>query len=310
MQKVGILLLTVAAILVVVGLFFVVQVQQSSVDGSGQSVAVTWGLLAEIVWRLTDGEVAIIQILPPGAELHGWEPTAETLNMVKNSRILLWTIEGLDDWALKISESLGVKNFKASKDLPFTLIITTDYKHYGHENHHDVDVHVWFWPENLKKMVANIAEALKESFPEKKDIIESNAKKLIGDIEAVERYADQKLQKFKGRIFITQHNAFQYLAERYGLKHIAILGFEEEEPSAAHLTEIYNIITREKIKVVYAEDGVVKPILLTISRDVGAKVMTLYTFENWSIEEVKAGRSFLDLYKFNVDALVEGFEGS
>ncbi|MEM1946963.1 MAG: metal ABC transporter substrate-binding protein [Candidatus Caldarchaeum sp.] len=288
------------AILVAVGLVFLTTLQ-TAVQTTQEQVSVTWGLLAEIVYRLSDGEITVHQILPPGVEIHDWEPSPDVVEKAAKSKVLLWTIEGLDDWAVSLAKAAGVRAYKVSEGVDLLPIDT----HHGHAGY---DIHVWLSVKNMAKIVKNTAEILEESFPMKKQKIQENAVKLLASLEQLDREAAERLKPYRGRLFITQHEAFKYFAESYGLSYRALLTVEEEEPSAAHLAEIYKLVEENGVNVVYAEDGNIHPILRSMANDLGLTIKMLYTCETLTLDEVRQGRSYLDIMRWNVNMLVEGFE--
>lgn len=270
----------------------------------GRVVAVTWGLPAEIVYRLGGGEIEVIQLLPPGAEIHEWEPTPETVREVARARLLVWTVRGFDDWALRLSESTGVKSFEAARGVQ--LMSVEDSETHEEHEHASYDVHFWLNPVNVKTIVEDVAEAFAAEFPELAPRIRANAEAMIGELEALHREISERLQPYRGRLFVTQHDSFRYLAEAYGLRVMAILGPEEEEPSAQHLREIVDAV--RGLCVIYAEDGFVHPLVSSLSRDLNVGVMMLYTGEHLTLGDVRAGKGYVHLMRVNLMALVEGFE--
>ncbi len=275
------------------------------VSNQPASVAVTWGLLAEVVYRLTGGEIEVVQLLPAGFEIHDWEPTSEAIRAAQRSSLLLYTFEGLDDWAVEIAESAGVKAVKVGQNLPMLL----ERGEHGHdeEHHHEYDVHVWLSPVNMAKIVENVAAALIQEFPQKGLEIMRNRDSYLAELRTLDNELKLMLQPYRGRLFITQHDAFRYFAEHYGLRVLPVLGAEEEEPSAAQLAEVVEVIGKEGVKVVYAEDGFTHPVLNTLARDTGVKIEMLYTLESLTLDDVKRGEGYVNVMRRNGEALVKGF---
>lgn len=108
---------------------------------------------------------------------------------------------------------------------------------------------------------------------------------------------------------ITQHRSFGYLAEAYGLRYYAVLGPEEEEPSAAYLAELAELIRRESVSIIFAEDDFVHPLVELFARDLGLEVGMLYTGEGLTLEEAVGGRGYAYLVRQNLEALVAGLGG-
>ncbi len=275
------------------------------VSNQPASVAVTWGLLAEVVYRLTGGEIEVVQLLPAGFEIHDWEPTSEAIRAAQRSSLVLYTFEGLDDWAVEIAESAGVKAVKVGQNLPMLL----ERGEHGHdeEHHHEYDVHVWLSPVNMAKIVENVAAALIQEFPQKGLEIMRNRDSYLAELRTLDNELKLMLQPYRGRLFITQHDAFRYFAEHYGLRVLPVLGAEEEEPSAAQLAEVVEVIGKEGVKVVYAEDGFTHPVLNTLARDTGVKIEMLYTLESLTLDDVKRGEGYVNVMRRNGEALVKGF---
>ncbi|MDW8084549.1 MAG: metal ABC transporter substrate-binding protein [Candidatus Caldarchaeum sp.] len=273
-------------------------------------IAVTWGLLGEIVHRLTDGQVKIFQILPPNVELHHWEPTPDVVENLRGASVLLWTLEDLDGWAVRIASAAGVQAYRVTSQITFLEGGNDRHRHEhgdGHDHEHGVDVHFWHDPKNVAQLVKNIAQVLVNTFPDKRDLIERNKSALLAELEQLDREIASKLAPYKGRIFVTQHDAFRYLAKAYGLESIAVFTVHEEEPSAAHLAEVYETIENHGIKTIFAEDDRVYPLLSIIAKDKGLKVGMLYTGENLLSDGYKRGQGYVDMMRKNVDALVKSF---
>ncbi|MEM4315248.1 MAG: metal ABC transporter substrate-binding protein [Nitrososphaerota archaeon] len=275
----------------------------SSVSQPSQtpSVAVTWGLLAEVVYRLGGGEIEVHQLLPPGTELHDWEPTPETVNIVGRSRLLIYTLRGLDDWAAGLADTTGVRSFESSQGILTELTIIDGGQTF-------VDPHIWLSPQNMVKIVKNVADELAKVFPEMSGKIMSNAESMVSELEDLDRLMGERLKPYVGRLFITQHDSFRYFAASYGLRAFGILGIEESEPTPSRLAEIHGLIRRERIGAVYGEDGIIHPILESIQADTGVKILMLYTGEGLTLDDVMKGVGYTAMMMKNLEALVEGFE--
>ncbi len=260
------------------------------------SVAVTWGLLGEIVYRLSDGEIQVVQLLPPGVEIHDWEPTPEAVREAARSRLLVWTVEGFDDWGARIAGSAGVRSFKASEGVALLRL----------EEGVGYDVHLWLDPRNVKTLIENLARELSLEFPELAPRIRKNAVAMLGELDRLHEELSIALAPYRGRVLVTQHDAFRYLAEAYSLRVIPVLGHEEEEPTASHIIEV-----REALEggcAIYAEDNFVHPIVESLAREFGLRVLMLYTGEGLTLEDVREGKGYVYLMRLNLQALEEGFK--
>ncbi|MEM4494521.1 MAG: zinc ABC transporter substrate-binding protein [Candidatus Caldarchaeum sp.] len=307
--KTAIITLSIVAAAVLATLFIASQNILTQGQQDSETVAVTWGLLGEVVHRLTDGTVTVYQILPPGAEIHDWEPAPDVLEKVRNSRILFWTVEGFDDWGEKLAASANVKAFKVSTGVE---LMPYENGHGDAMNHEHIigayDPHFWLDPERFAAVVRNMAQILSDEFPEKKEAIQKNSEAYIREILQLRQQFEEALSRHRGKTFITQHNAFRYLATAFGLETVAVLSGEEEEPSAAHLAEIYELIERNGVKTIFAEDGSISPVLENIARDLGMEIKTLYTMETLHYDDYLRGQGYIMKMRHNLSALVDTFE--
>ncbi|MEM2557025.1 MAG: zinc ABC transporter substrate-binding protein [Candidatus Caldarchaeum sp.] len=294
----AIVAIAVAASFLAIGPMLLTPQQRSS-----ETVAVTWGLLGEVVHRLTGGTVEVYQILPPGAEIHDWEPTPDVVEKVRTSRMLFWTVEGFDDWGERLAASAQVKAFKVS-----TWVELLPYENEHNHDHGAYDPHFWLDPRRFATVVQNMAQILSQEFPEKRETIQRNSEAYIQEILQLNQEYEEALSKHQGKTFITQHNAFRYLAHAFGLKAVAVLSGEEEEPSAAHLAEIYELVKRERIRVVFAEEGNISPILETMASDLGVEIKTLYTMESLLTYDYQKGQGYIVRMRQNLLTLVDAFE--
>lgn len=284
----------VAAVLVVSVLLLLGPGFSPGVVG-GRSVAVTWGLLGEIVYRLGGGEIEVVQLLPPGVEIHDWEPTAEAVREVAGSRLLVWTVEGFDDWGVRVAWSAGVRSFKASEGVVLLRL--------GESGGYDV--HFWLDPRNVRVLVENLAGELSREFPELAPRIRENAGVMLGELDRLHGDFSSALAPYRGRVFVTQHGAFGYLAGAYGLRVLPVLGSGEEEPTASRLLELRRVLGG--VCAIYAEDGFVHPLVESLGREFGLRVLMLYTGEGLTLEGVREGKGYVYLMRLNLEALVEGF---
>ncbi len=291
-----VVLLAVVSAAVIFSSFWLGGSQFSPSAPRGSSVAVTWGLLGEIVYRLGGGEIQVVQLLPPAVEIHDWEPTPEAVREVARSRLLIWTVEGFDDWGARIAASAGVRSFKASEGISLLRL----------EEGMGYDAHLWLSPRNVRVLVENIARELSLEFPELAPRIRENAAAMLGELDKLHEDFNNILAPYRGRVIVTQHNAFRYLAEEYGLRILPVLGPEEEEPTASHIMEVREAL--ERVCAIYAEDDFIHPIVESLSREFGLRVLMLYTGEGLTLEDVREGKGYVYLMRLNLEALEEGFK--
>lgn len=108
------------------------------------------------------------------------------------------------------------------------------------------------------------------------------------------------------RYFVVSHAAFNYLADDYGLKQVAVTGISpEDEPSAKQLKTIADFVKEHDISTIFFEGKATPKVAETLAKNTNTKTGTLYTMENLTKEEAEMG--YLKLMEENLKALKESF---
>ncbi len=112
------------------------------------------------------------------------------------------------------------------------------------------------------------------------------------------------LKDAKQKVFITQHEAFSYLARDYGMKQIAITGLDpESEPSASALATLKSEMEKAGLKHVYFEDNSTSAIAETLAKSAGASLLVINPVEGLSDAQKKAGDNYLTIMQENLKSL-------
>ena len=81
--------------------------------------------------------------------------------------------------------------------------------------------------------------------------------------------------------FVPYHNAFTYLAERYGLKVMALGGLApDSEATAAEIAEFVDFVKENDVKVIFNEELVDPRLAEVIADEAGATVMLFSPLEH------------------------------
>ncbi len=178
----------------------------------------------------------------------------------------------------------------------------SDHDH-GHD-HGGLDPHVWLSPALAVQEVRNIEAALAKADPENAANYKQNADAYVAQLEQLDQDFANAFANAKRKDFITQHAAFGYLAQEYGLTQVPIAGLSpDQEPSAAQMTEIVKFAKEHQVKTIFFETLVSSKVAETIAREIGAKTAVLNPIEGLTAEDEAAGRDYLSLMRQNLEAL-------
>jgi zinc transport system substrate-binding protein len=176
--------------------------------------------------------------------------------------------------------------------------------HEGEEHEHegDLDPHVWLDPTAMRQIAEATAERLGDLDPDHRQDYERNLRRLVGELQGLDRAYETGLAACERRTIVTSHDAFGYLAERYDLEQIPIAGIDPHaEPSPSEQAEIADLVREDGVTTVFTETLVSDDVAESIADETGATVATLDPIEGLSDDT--ADESYLTLMRSNLETL-------
>lgn len=254
------------------------------------------------------GEEKIYSIIPIGMDPHDFEPTAQDIIKITNSKLLIYNGNGLEPWIedfLSTEEGKEVRVLNISKhsdSLEFEDEHTEEVGDPAHEG--DYDPHFWLDPVNAIEITNLLARELKTVYPDQTDEIEMNAKRYISELKTLDDEYSNQLARCEQRKIIVSHDAFNYPAKRYNFEVVEISGISpESEPSAQKLAQIARLVKDEQIEYIFYETLVDPKLAQLIAIETGASTLVLNPIENLTHQEEEAGESYLSIMRSNLDNL-------
>ena len=280
----------------------------------------------EFVKQVGGEKVDVSLLVPAGAEPHEWEPSAKDLIQVKNAKLFFYHGANFEHWIGKVTaqDVLGSTTaIEISKNIE--LMAGSPHSHDHHANEEDkhgheekqkaeqetgeVDPHVWLDPVLAQKEVNNVAEALAAADPENAAYYRANAARYNGELQKLHEEYQTSLQNVKKRTIITSHAAFGYLAARYHLEQVAIMGLSPDaEPTPEKMTDIVNLCRERQVSYIFAETIVSPKVAETLAKEAGAKVLLLHPVDALTPDEIKQGKNYLLLMRENLANLKMALE--
>ena len=178
----------------------------------------------------------------------------------------------------------------------------------GHDHSHDseYDPHVWLDFENSIEIVNAIASKLSNIKPEREQEYRQNADNYIRELRELDQNYGQGLQNCETRAFITNHDSFRYLAQKYDLEQIPIRGLSaEQEPSPRTIANIIQEAREHDIRHVFFEELASPRVSEAIAREIGAETLMLTPAENVPARDF-GQRTFIDIMTQNLENLKVG----
>src|SRR5262249_12929581 len=209
--------------------------------------------LHEFSRRVAGPSARVVSLVPAGAEPHDWEPSPQDVALIKKAQLLVWNGGGLDSWMLKLVADEGSEKRPVVKATEGIRLLVSPASSDGRERPIP-DPHVWLDPVLAQSMVETIRGALARADPVHASIYDANAKAFVAELQALDEKYRAGLSRCARRDLVTSHAAFAYLAKRYDLTIVSVMGLgPEAEPSPAQLAAIVRFARDRKVKYIFFE---------------------------------------------------------
>ncbi len=259
--------------------------------------------------RQIGGEDADVSLLiPPGTEPHSFDPRPENIIAANRAEIFLYTNNIMEPWANSLLKSLRSPKLllvEAGKGIP---LADEHSEHRFERASHDP--HIWLDLEKAQKIADNILENFISKKPAKRELYQSNARKLKETLADLDRKFSAVLKTCKHNTVVHGgHFAFGHLAKRYNLRYVSASGFSPDaEPSPQNLVKMSKILKNEGLKHIFYEELVTPRIAEVIAKETGASLILLHGGHNISKQELDNGTTFISLMERNLENIKVGLQ--
>jgi zinc transport system substrate-binding protein len=278
------------------------------------------------------GEVSLL--LPPGAEIHTWQPRPSDIIRLSSADLFVYIGQGLEPWLhdlLKSARNPNLRVLEASRGIPMideeglvleghersqeSIIHSADKHqeqgiiHSEHEHEHGTrDPHIWLDFKNDRTIVDKIAAVLSEIDPESSAIFEKNAAAYKEELQRLDqKFKDELKDCVHQTIILGGHAAFGYLARSYNLRQVSLYGLSpDSRPTPKKLIQVVELAKKYGIKVIFFEVHASNELARVLAEEVGARTLVLNPGANLTKQELKSGKTFFDIMEENLENLKDG----
>jgi zinc transport system substrate-binding protein len=254
-------------------------------SGSGkETVVAAFYPLAFAASEIGGDSVDVKNLTPPGAEPHDIEVSPQDVAEVRDADLVLLLGHGFQP---QLEDAAGnADNVALLLDTPGLVV------------HANEDPHVWLDPVRYARVVERIGQLLG------KPAAANELEQRLADLDTEYRMGLAHCARHE---IVTSHEAFAYLAERYGLEQIAITGLSPEaEPEPGKLQDVVDLVRAHGVTTIYFETLVSPRIAETVARETGAKTAVLNPIEGLTEEDAFKGEDYFSLMRANLSSLRAG----
>lgn len=282
----------------------------SSGDGGGNrlDVVATTTQLGDFTRAVGGDRVTVHQILQPNTDPHDYEPRPQDVRATANAKVVLLNGDGLDRWMGKVVSESGAQ--ARVVDLGPRVAVKLEGESSGPEASR-YDPHWWHDPRNAQTAVEDIRDLLAAADPSDRARFEANARGYLAHLEQLDAglRACFAAVPTARRKLVTDHDAFNYFARRYGVSVVgAVIPSQstQAQPSAGDVAKLTKLIRREQVSAVFPESSISPRLAKAIARDAGAS-SSHELYGDTLGPRGSPGATYLTMERANADAMVRGF---
>lgn len=261
-------------------------------SSSKPQVIVSLYPLQDFAQKIGGDLVEVTNIVPPSTEPHDFDPSPQDMINLNKADLFLYNGAGLETW---------VNSAISNIDQTHTLVVNTSEKIPLKKAKNQVyDPHIWLNPHMAQQQAKLIYESIIKIDPKHKKEFAENYQRLNNQFIALQKSYESLLHT-PGREFVTSHTAFQYLADQYHLKQIAISGINpEDEPSPKEIKQLVDMLRQHGAKVVFFETLVNNKLADTVKNEIHAEAIVLNPLEGLSKQEITNKEDYFSVMMNNL----------
>lgn len=276
-------------------------------SGEKLRVVATTNIIGDVVQNVAGDAISLTVLMGIGVDPHTYIPTPADTAAIHDAHLILANGAGLEENldkvlagaggdAVTIQLSDGLRLREATKELEAS----------GQDERH-VDPHVWFDVQNVIHWVQRIEQALSALDPNHADRYRTNAEAYVRQLEELDAWIVAQIATLPpaNRKMVTNHPAFGYFADRYGLEQVGAVYpiSPSSEPSAQDIAALEDAIRAFQVPAVFSESTVNPKLAEQVARDTGVQLVPLFS---GSLGGPGSGaETYLAMMRYNVQAIVE-----
>ena len=247
-----------------------------------EEVAASFYPLAFAAEELGGDRVDVVNLTPPGTEPHDLEPTPSDVRELKSADLVLLLGHGFQP---QLEDAAG------TSDRVGVLLDTPGLNRFEND-----DPHVWLDPVRYELIARKVGEELSAST--------SSVERFLARLKTLDSEYRRGLAHCVRDDIVTSHDAFGYLAQRYGLHQIPITGLSPEaEPSPKDLSRVVDLVRSTHATTVFSETLVSPRIAEAVASETGARTAVLNPIEGLEPSEAARGEDYFSLMRSNLAVL-------
>jgi ABC-type Zn uptake system ZnuABC Zn-binding protein ZnuA len=270
-------------------------------------VVTTTTQLTDFARNVGGDHVEVYGVLKVNVDPHDYDPSPADLQAIARADVIVKNGVDLEAWFARTIEAANPDALVIDASAGVTLrAVEAD----GRGGDPEADPHIWQDPRNAKIMVANIETAFERVDPGAADAFASARRAYGARLDELDREIEQQIGTITDKRLVTNHDAFRYYVDRYGLEFVGsiIPSFDSSaEMSVAEREDLVAKIRAQHVKAVFSETSLPAKTAEAIAQEAGVRVVhgedSLYG--DTLGPDGSDGATYLDVMRHNTRVIVD-----
>jgi zinc/manganese transport system substrate-binding protein len=247
----------------------------SAANDDKLSVVATTPILAALAQRVTGDAASVTSLIPGGTDPHAYEASAQERRRIVGADLLVVNGADLEEGLVTVLDEAtgeGVPTFIAM-DAVDPLRYATG----------EPDPHFWHDPRQTAAVATAMADTLAEVDADNADAYQGGAARFREDLDELAEEVEAILQPLatEQRLLVTNHDAYQYFAARFGFEVLGTIvpgRSTEATPSPTRIAELAALTRDRDVCAVFAEEEGSTAVAESLATEAGpdVEVVTLF----------------------------------
>jgi len=263
--------------ILILAMALVLSSSKKVVDNSDKmQITVSTFALYDVSKKLLGENANISMLIPFGVDIHSYEMTPQDRIRIQKSEFFIYSGAGLEPW------TQDFKDHKNAVDMSKYVKLRDVSDHHHGEHKHNFDPHYWLDIDNMIAITKKLQELYRPKFSKEiAKTIDINAKNYIYSLKNIDKLYKKRLATCKRDTIVVSHNAYGYLADRYGFHVLSLTGLSPDAmPSAKNLAKLSDIIKKRGIGVLFNEPFESSRLIQSLAKETGASIEVLQPLAN------------------------------
>jgi zinc transport system substrate-binding protein len=233
-------------------IFLITNTISASLSQEKPLVLVTIAPYGHLVKKIAGETVDVASIVPPGVNLHIYEPTIRELERAQRASVWFQVGEAFET---RVGKTLQEKNPKLTLSALWKMVPLLEEGSKCQCAHHEMqDRHIWTSPRLVLVQCRQMAEILSALQPQYESLYKKNLETLEQELQQLDAELRHLLTPLSGSALLVSHPAFAYFCKDYDLIQLSVES-SGRDPLPRDVEEILKKAQQYEVQAVFTQKG-------------------------------------------------------